>query len=122
MGLRDKLTDLREPGPAGGGRSTRTRSKAPWRQPARPSTRARGKYTDKILKYGQKATNAVEKFGNQASPERSAGDAPSELGLRVQRSRIKGPRTPEVSTAERVVGLPPPASTSHIPLSQLPRR
>ncbi len=76
MGLRDKLTDLREQAEHAVAEHKDEIQGAMETASAAVDQKTHGKYTDKIVKYGQKATNAVEKFGNDASDERSAGEHP----------------------------------------------
>ncbi|HTP22816.1 MAG TPA: antitoxin [Solirubrobacteraceae bacterium] len=74
MGLRDKLTDLREQAQQAVAEHKDEIQGAVQTAGAAVDQRTHGKYTDKIFKYGQKANSAVEKFGNQASDEPSRGD------------------------------------------------
>lgn len=74
MGLRDKLTDLREQAQQAVGEHKDEIQGAMDTASAAVDRKTHGKYTDKIFKYGQKATTAVEKFGNQAPGEHSAGE------------------------------------------------
>lgn len=76
MGLRDKLTDLREQAQQAVGEHKDEIQGAMETASAAVDQKTHGKYTDKIFMYGQKATNAVDKFGNQTSGERSAGEDP----------------------------------------------
>ena len=76
MGLRDKLTDLREQAQQAVAEHKDEIQDAMETSSAAVDQKTHGKYTDKISKYGQKATKAVEKFGSQASGERSAGEHP----------------------------------------------
>ncbi len=76
MGLRDKLTNLREQAEQTVAEHKDEIQGAMETASAAVDQKTHGKYTDKIFKYGQKATNAVEKIGNQASGERSAGEHP----------------------------------------------
>jgi len=76
MGLRDKLTDLREQAQQAVGEHKDEIQGAVETASAAVDQKTHGKYTDKISKYGRKATTAVEKFGNQASGEPSAGEHP----------------------------------------------
>jgi len=72
MGLRDKLTDLRKQAQEAVAEHKDEIHGAVETAGAAVDQKTHGKYTDKILKYGQKTTNAVEKFGEQGSGEHSA--------------------------------------------------
>ncbi len=76
MGLRDKLTGLREQAEQAVAEHKDEIQGAVETASAAVDQKTHGKYTDKISKYGQKATTAVEKFGNHASGEPSAGEHP----------------------------------------------
>jgi hypothetical protein len=75
MGLRDKLTDLRKQAQETVAEHKDEIQGAVETAGAAVDQKTHGKYSDKILKYGQKASNAVEKFGEQGSEEHS--DAPA---------------------------------------------
>jgi hypothetical protein len=75
MGLRDKLTDLREQAQQAVAEHKDEIQGAVESAGAAVDQKTHGKYTDKISKYGQKATSAVERFGNQASDGPSSGES-----------------------------------------------
>jgi hypothetical protein len=66
MGLRDKLTDLRKQAQETVGEHKDEIQGAMETAGAAVDKKTHGKYTDKIAKYGQKASNAVERFGEPA--------------------------------------------------------
>jgi hypothetical protein len=72
MGLRDKLTDLREQAQQAVSEHKDEIKGAMETAGATVDQKTHGKYTDKIAKYGQKATDAVENFSGQASREHTA--------------------------------------------------
>jgi hypothetical protein len=81
MGLRDKLTGLREQAQEAVADHKEQIQNAMETAGATVDRKTHGKYTDKIAKYGQKATDAVENFSDPASaehagehPEPAAGD------------------------------------------------
>ena len=88
MGLRDKLTDLRQQAQQAVAEHKDEIQGAVETAGATVDQKTHGKYTDKILKYGQKANNAVEKFGGPASGEGDVGRAG-----RRGRGRVPGPRS-----------------------------
>jgi len=65
MGLRDKLTGLREQAQEAVAEHKDQIQGAMETAGAAVDKKTRGKYTDKIAKYGQKASDAVDKFGDQ---------------------------------------------------------
>jgi MT0933-like antitoxin protein len=69
LGLRDKLTDLRKQAQESVAEHKDEIQGAMETAGAAVDKKTHGKYTDKIAKYGQKASNAVEKFGDPASEE-----------------------------------------------------
>lgn len=79
MGLRDRLTGLREQAQEAVAEHKEQIQSAMETTGAAVDRKTHGKYTDKIAKYGQKASGAVEKFGGQASDEHPADrpDAPT---------------------------------------------
>ena len=74
MGLRDKLTDLREQAQQAVSEHKDEIKGAMENAGATVDQKTHGKYTDKIAKYGQKATDAVEKFSGEGSSE--SGEQP----------------------------------------------
>lgn len=82
MGLRDKLTGLREQAQEAVVEHKEQIQNAMETAGAVADRKTRGKYTDKIAKYGQKATDAVENFGGRASGEDTAEhpDPPAAAG------------------------------------------
>ena len=74
MGLRDKLTDLRQQAQQAVAEHKDEIQGAVETAGATVDQKTHGKYSDKILKYGQKANNAVEKFGGPASGEGDGGE------------------------------------------------
>lgn len=72
MGLRDKLTGLREQAQEAVAEHKEQIQNAMETTGAVVDRKTRGKYTDKIARYGQKATDAVENFGGQAAGEDTA--------------------------------------------------
>src|ERR1700733_7406445 len=72
MGLRDKLTGLREQAQETVAEHKDQIQNAMETAGATVDRKTHGKYTDKIAKYGQKATDAVENFGGEASGEPAA--------------------------------------------------
>lgn len=86
MGLRDKLTDLREQAQQAVSEHKDEIKGAMETAGASVDQKTRGKYTDKIAKYGQKATDAVEKFSSEGSSESvEQPDAPASEAGDVQR-------------------------------------
>ena len=69
MGLRDRLTDLRKQAQETVAEHKDEIQGAMETAGAAVDKKTHGKYTDKIAKYGQKASNAVEKFGDPPSDE-----------------------------------------------------
>jgi MT0933-like antitoxin protein len=78
MGLKDKLTDLRQQAQQAVAEHKDEIQGAVETAGATVDQKTHGKYTDKILKYGQKANTAVEKFGSSASGEGDSGDQAGE--------------------------------------------
>ena len=74
MGLKDKLTDLRQQAQQAVAEHKDEIQGAVETAGAAVDQKTHGKYTDKIFKAGQKANNAVEKFGGPGSSERDAGE------------------------------------------------
>ena len=94
MGLRDKLTDLREQAQQAVAEHKDEIQGAMETTSAAVDQKTHGRYTDKISKYGQKATRAVEKFGSQASGIRASahsGAAPNGVEMRVTRANRVSP-------------------------------
>lgn len=79
MGLRDKLTGLREQAQEAVAEHKDQIQNAMETAGSTVDRKTHGKYTDKIAKYGQKASDAVESFGGQASGEHPGAqpDAPA---------------------------------------------
>lgn len=79
MGLRDKLTGLREQAQDAVVEHKDQIQNAMETAGAAVDRKTHGKYTDKIAKYGQKASDAVANFGGQASgaPTVEHPDAPT---------------------------------------------
>ena len=79
MGLRDKLTGLREQAQETVAEHKEQIQNAVESAGTAVDRKTHGKYTDKIAKYGQKATEAVENFSGEASGEDTAEhpDAPA---------------------------------------------
>jgi MT0933-like antitoxin protein len=69
MGLRDKLTDLRKQAQGAVAEHKDEIQGAMETAGAAVDKKTHGKYTDKIAKYGQKASDAVEKFGDETPGE-----------------------------------------------------
>jgi MT0933-like antitoxin protein len=76
MGLRDKLTDLREQAQGAVAEHKDQIQNAMESAGAAVDQKTHGKYTDKITRYGQKASDAVEKFSDKAPGERDAAEHP----------------------------------------------
>lgn len=78
MGLRDRLTDLRKQAQETVAEHKDEIQGAMETAGAAVDKKTHGKYTDKIAKYGQKASSAVEKFGDDAStgPDSPAATPP----------------------------------------------
>jgi hypothetical protein len=76
MGLRDKLTDLRQQAQETVAEHKDQIQGAVETAGAVADQKTRGKYTDKIAKYGQRASDAVEKFGEHASGEGGVTEQP----------------------------------------------
>jgi MT0933-like antitoxin protein len=76
MGLRDKLTDLRQQAQETVAEHKDQIQGAMESAGAAVDRKTHGKYTDKIAKYGQKASDAVENFGGEASGAGSTGEDP----------------------------------------------
>ena len=72
MGLRDKLAGLREQAQEAVADHKEQIQNGVETAGAAVDRKTHGKYTEKIAKYGQKATDAVENFSGQASGERTA--------------------------------------------------
>ena len=86
MGLRDKLTDLRQQAQQAVAEHKDEIQGAVETAGATVDQKTHGKYTDKIAKYGQKATDAVEKFSSEGSSESvEQPDAPAAEGGDAQR-------------------------------------
>jgi MT0933-like antitoxin protein len=80
MGLRDKIAGLREQAQEAVAQHRDQIQDAMETAGAAVDRKTHGKYTDKIAKYGEKATNAVESFSGGASDEGAPGthaDPPS---------------------------------------------
>jgi hypothetical protein len=71
MGLRDRLIDLRKQAQEAVAEHKDEIQGAMETAGAAVDKKTHGKYTDKIAKYGQKASSAVEKFGDEASTKDS---------------------------------------------------
>ncbi|HTX07265.1 MAG TPA: antitoxin [Solirubrobacteraceae bacterium] len=80
MGLRDKLTGLRDQAQEAVAEHKEQIQDAMETAGAAVDRKTHGKYTDKIAKYGQKASDAVENFSGQASEEPGAGEHPGAPG------------------------------------------
>jgi MT0933-like antitoxin protein len=78
MGLRDKLTDLRQQAQQAVAEHKDEIQGAVETAGAAVDQKTHGKYTNKIFKAGQKANNAVEKFGAPAAGEGDAGEQADE--------------------------------------------
>jgi MT0933-like antitoxin protein len=76
MGLKDKIADLREQAQEAVAEHKDQIQGAMETAGAAVDRKTHGKYTDKIAKYGEKATAAVENFSGQASEEPGAGEHP----------------------------------------------
>jgi hypothetical protein len=103
MGLRDKLTDLREQAQQAVSEHKDEIKGAMETAGSTVDQKTHGKYTDKIAKYGQKATDAVEKFGSQGSSESGAAEHPDTPagGTPAADSRTEGQPASEVNTSEQ---------------------
>jgi hypothetical protein len=77
MGLKDKLTELRDQAQATVAEHKDQIQGAVETAGAAVDRKTHGKYTDKIVKYGQKANDAVENLGGQAAGEQDAGTHPN---------------------------------------------
>jgi MT0933-like antitoxin protein len=77
MGLRDRLTDLREQAQGAVSEHKDQIQNAMESAGAAVDQKTHGKYTDKIMKFGQKASDAVEKFSDQESGEAGAAEHPA---------------------------------------------
>ena len=75
MGLKDKIAGLREQAQEAVAEHKEQIQDAMETAGAAVDRKTHGKYTDKIAKYGQKATDAVENFGGQA-PGEQTGEHP----------------------------------------------
>jgi len=75
MGLRDKLAGLREQAQDVVAEHKEQIQSGMETAGAAVDRKTHGKYTDKISKYGQKATDAVENFSGQASGD-DTGEQP----------------------------------------------
>ena len=75
MGLKDKLTGLREQAQEAVAEHKDHIQNAVETAGAAVDRKTHGKYTDKIVKYGQKANDAVEKAASQP-PDAGAGEHP----------------------------------------------
>jgi hypothetical protein len=73
MGLRDKITGLRDQAQEAVAEHKDQIQGAMENAGAAVDRKTHGKYTDKIAKYGQKASDAVDKFGGEESDEPGAG-------------------------------------------------
>ncbi len=80
MGLRDKLTDLRKQAQEAVAEHKDQIQDAMETAGQVVDQKTRGKYTDKIARYGQKANDAVEKFSDQPSPGPQAEEHPNAPG------------------------------------------
>ncbi len=69
MGLRDKLTGLREQAQEAVAEHKEQIQSGMETAGAAVDRKTHGKYTDKIAEYGQKAADAIENFSGQASGE-----------------------------------------------------
>ncbi len=87
MGLRDKLTDLRQQAQQAVAEHKDEIQGAVETAGATVDQKTHGKYTDKIFKAGQKANNAVEKFGESPSGD---GDADEHAGAPAAGSSAPG--------------------------------
>jgi hypothetical protein len=76
MGLRDKLTGLRDQAQEAVAEHKEQIQGAMETAGAAVDRKTHGKYTDKIAKYGQKASDAVENLGGQTPGEPPAGEQP----------------------------------------------
>jgi hypothetical protein len=74
MGLRDKIVGLREQAQEAVAEHKEQIQDAMETAGAAVDRKTHGKYTDKIAKYGEKATAAVENFSGQPSDEDAAGE------------------------------------------------
>jgi MT0933-like antitoxin protein len=72
MGLRDKLTGLREQAQEAVAEHKEQIQNAMETTGEAIDRKTHGKYTDKIAKYGQKASDAVDKLSAQAPDEQTA--------------------------------------------------
>jgi MT0933-like antitoxin protein len=75
MGLRDKLTGLREQAQEAVAEHKDQIQNAMENAGATVDRKTHGKYTDKIAKYGQKASDAVENFSDK-EPGEQGGEHP----------------------------------------------
>jgi MT0933-like antitoxin protein len=80
MGLKDKIAGLREQAQEAVAEHKEQIQGAMETAGAAVDRKTHGKYTDKIAKYGEKATSAVENFSSQASDEPGAGEHPDATG------------------------------------------
>ena len=83
MGFRDKLTDLRKQAQEAVAEHKEQIQGAVETAGVVVDQKTHGKYTDKIAKYGQKASESVEKFGDGEAAETGASPeagAPPETG------------------------------------------
>ncbi len=76
MGLKDKIAGLREQAQEAVAEHKDQIQGAMETAGATVDRKTHGKYTDKIAKYGGKATAAVENFSGQGSDEPGAGEHP----------------------------------------------
>ncbi|HTU84328.1 MAG TPA: antitoxin [Solirubrobacteraceae bacterium] len=74
MGLRDKLTNLREQAQETVAEHKDQIQGAMESAGAAVDQKTDGKYTDKIAKYGQKASDAVERFGDSGPDQPGASE------------------------------------------------
>lgn len=78
MGLRDRLTGLREQAQDAVAEHKEQIQNAMETAGEAVDRKTHGKYTEKIAKYGQKSSDAVENFAGQASAEHPDEPAPSD--------------------------------------------
>jgi hypothetical protein len=80
MGLRDKLTDLRQQAQETVAEHKEQIQGAMESAEAAVDQKTHGKYSDKIAKYGQKASDAVDKFSDPVSVEPTADEGADSSG------------------------------------------
>jgi hypothetical protein len=78
MGLRDKIAGLRDQAQEAVAEHKEQIQGAMETAGEAVDRKTHGKYTDKIVKYGEKASAAVENFSGQAPDEQTAGEHPAE--------------------------------------------